>query len=182
MGREVRMVPANWQHPVAYNYHRGENCLVPLYENRGDYEDRAAEWDEGWAKWQEGLCEQYGEGPKWGPIDEEHRAMRYTDYAGERPSPDDYMPNWPASERTHYMMYEDTSEGTPISPAFETPEELARWLADNGASAFGGSTATYDQWLATCRGAWAPSLVAINGQLETGVEFAARTQSKDTPQ
>jgi len=57
------------------------------------------------------------------------------------------------------MMYENTSEGTPISPPFETPEELARWLADNNASAFGGMTATYEQWLATCKGLYAPSMV-----------------------
>lgn len=53
----------------------------------------------------------------------------------------------PDGERTHYMMYETTSEGTPISPAFATPEELARWLADTGASAFGSLTATYQDWL-----------------------------------
>lgn len=57
------------------------------------------------------------------------------------------------------MMYENTSEGTPISPVFETPEALARWLADNNASAFGGMGATYEQWLATCREGFAPSAV-----------------------
>ena len=44
-------------------------------------------------------------------------------------------------------MYEDTSEGTPISPAFETPEELATWLAENKASSFADFTASYDAWL-----------------------------------
>ena len=44
----------------------------------------------------------------------------------------------PIEERTHYQMYETCTEGTPISPVMETPENLARWLADNGASAFGG--------------------------------------------
>lgn len=42
------------------------------------------------------------------------------------------------------MIYETCSEGSPISPAFETPEELARWLTDNS---FGSMTATYEQWL-----------------------------------
>ena len=71
------------------------------------------------------------------------------------------------------MMYEDTTEGTPISPAFATPEELARWLADTGASAFGDSTATYEQWLHVCKGGWAPSAVIdING-MRSGVEAMA---------
>lgn len=58
------------------------------------------------------------------------------------------MPQWPDSERTHYQMYECTTEGTPISPVMESPEALARWLADNQASACGvNQTATYEQWL-----------------------------------
>ena len=57
------------------------------------------------------------------------------------------------------MMYEDTSEGTPISPIFATPEELARWLTDTKASAFGGQAATYEGWLRVAQGGWAPSAV-----------------------
>jgi len=69
------------------------------------------------------------------------------------------------------MMYETTSEGTPISPAFETPEALARWLTDTGASAFGKSTAPYEAWLSVCNGGYAPSLVMVGGELISGVEF-----------
>lgn len=177
MGREVRLVPADWQHPKAFNSYRQRMEYVPLHDSRGrTYATEAAEWDEGWAKWQEGLCRDYGEGEQWKPVDEEDRHTRYTDYAGPRPSPDDYMPNWPDEQRTHLMMYEDTSEGTPISPAFETPEELARWLADNGASSFGSDTATYEQWLPMCRGGWAPSMVMSGGRLMSGVEFMGESQ------
>ena len=163
MGRKVRMVSADWVHPVD-----DSGRLIPLHGR--PYGNEAAEWDEAWAKWQEGLCENYGDGEKWKPIDPKHRHMRYTDYAGPRPSPDDHMPDWPAEQRTHYMMYEDTSEGTPISPAFATPEELARWLADTGASSFGRSTATYEQWLPICKGGWAPSMALAEGRLLSGVE------------
>jgi hypothetical protein len=69
-------------------------------------------------------------------------------------------------------MYESTSEGTPISPAFETPEELARWLADNNASAFGYSGATYDEWLAMCRQGSCVTGVMANGVMMSGVEAA----------
>jgi len=75
------------------------------------------------------------------------------------PDPKYYMPDWPENERTHLQMYETTSEGTPISPVMKTPEELAKWLYDNGASAFGGQTASYEGWLRVCNGGFAPSAV-----------------------
>lgn len=80
------------------------------------------------------------------------------------------MPEWPEEEKTHIQMYETTSEGTPISPVMDTPENLARWLADNGASSFGGFTATYEQWLDTCRRGWAPGAFLWNGVITSGVE------------
>ena len=122
MGREVRRVPADWQHPKHWTrgLHGMEERYKPLFPGER-YQPKVDEWDEECAKWKAG----------WRPghcDDAEHRAMCYEQYAGQRPHRDDYMPNWPDSERTHLMMYEDTSEGTPISPALETPEELARWL------------------------------------------------------
>jgi hypothetical protein len=95
------------------------------------------------------------------------------EYFEGAPDKRDYMPDWPEDQRTHYMMYEDTSEGTPISPAFPTPEELARWLADTGASAFAGQTASYDAWLRIARGGFAPSAVLSGGVLQSGVEALA---------
>jgi len=172
MGREVRRVPANWQHPKY-----PDDCddlagqYVPLMNGR--YAESAAEWDEGWAKWQEGFQRAYGKAGKWEPRDPENSASRYNKYAGLRPSPDDYMPDWPESERTHFMMYENTSEGTPISPAFATPEELAHWLADTGASSFGNITASYEAWLRIANGGWAPSAVVEDGVFESGVSALA---------
>jgi hypothetical protein len=172
VGRQVRMVPADWQHPKAFNTFRQSMEYVPLYDGgRRSYEREAAEWETGWQKWQEGFVQGYGDQAPWTPRTPED-GDRYTDYAGARPSPDDYMPNWPEEQRTHLMMYEDTTEGTPISPAFETPEELARWLADNGASAFASDTATYDQWLAMARRGWAPSMIVADGKIMSGVEAA----------
>ena len=91
-----------------------------------------------------------------------------------------FMPEWPDAERTHLMMYENVTEGTPISLAFETPEELARWLADNGASAFGHMTATYEQWLVTCQKGWACSAVIAPGEeIQSGVAALAEMKSRD---
>lgn len=147
MGREVRRVPAGWQHPKRDDGRDGYRPLMDGYNKaKVDWEERVA------AK---GLQDAI-------------------DYFGRAPDMNDYMPDWPEAERTHLMMYEDTSEGTPISPAFATPEELARWLADAGASAFGRGTATYEQWLAMCKAGWAPSAAVVDGRFMSGVELAAR--------
>lgn len=51
-----------------------------------------------------------------------------------------------------WQMWETTSEGSPMSPVFATAEELARWLADTGASIFGDRTAPYEYWLRVITG------------------------------
>ncbi len=145
MGREVRRVPKDWQHPKE-NTGRGLQ-FKPL--NVG-YEWAAKEWLESLAK--VGLQE---------TIDD----------LGNPPSKEDYMPEWSEAEADHIAMYEDTSEGTPISPAFKTPEELARWLTDNNASAFASVGATYDQWLNTIRRGSAVSMAMINGEIVSGVSL-----------
>ena len=69
-----------------------------------------------------------------------------------------------------YQVWETTSEGSPNSPAFETPEELAEWLESNNASSFGRHTCSYDQWLDFIRGpGWAPSMIMDSTGLHSGV-------------
>lgn len=165
MGREVRRVPADWKHPMEPRPDWQTGVMVERYKPLlpGEkYQPYVDEWDEECAKWKAGWRPDY--------CDEDARKMTYEQYAGQRPHRDDYMPNWPEDQRTHLMMYEDTSEGTPISPAFKTPEELARWLADNGASAFGSSTATYEGWLRVAKGGWAPSMIFSSAGIQDGVD------------
>ena len=164
MGREVRMVPPGWKHPKDKLKPDG---YLPLHAPC--WSARAAEWASDFLMWERGehrsqawYRERGTESPRY-----------YWQYAGAPPDPDDYMPDWPESERTHFMMYEDCSEGTPISPAFATAEELARWLVDNGASSFADCTATYEQWLYVCQGGWAPSAIIQNGVMRSGVSAMA---------
>lgn len=181
MSREVRMVPAGWQHPRYPDDHYPNHLrgrFVPLYD--GGFAQADAEWMAGWAKWQEGFVQGYGDEGPWRARDASD-GPRFTEWHGARPSPDDYMPDWPAEARTHLMMYEDTSEGTPISPAFATPEELARWLADTNASAFGDQGAPYEAWLRIARGGWAPSMVIDGNGMRSGVEAMADVTSGVTP-
>jgi hypothetical protein len=72
-----------------------------------------------------------------------------------------------------WQMWETVSEGSPISPVFDTAEKLARWLADTGASSFGPMKATYEQWLAMILEGWAPSACGDKNGLQSGVEFIA---------
>lgn len=63
------------------------------------------------------------------------------------------------------------NQGSPISPVKESPEALARWLAENKASSFGDMTATYEQWLSMIKEGWAPSAIVIPGKgMVSGVE------------
>lgn len=162
MGREVRMVPKNWEHPKSLS-----GRYVPLLGR--SYWLSLVEWKLGKMMWDAGYKDNWHGG--WEARSDED-GDEYEDWGGECPMEHDYMPDWPNHERTHVMMYEDTSEGTPISPAFATPEELAEWLANNRASACGYMTATYEQWLGTIKAGWAPSLAGfVGGTLQSGVAY-----------
>ena len=108
--------------------------------------------------------------------DERMRA-RFAEWHGEKGEPTDYMPDWPAEERTHYQMYETCSEGTPISPVMETPEALAQWLADNEASAFGSMTASYESWLAVVHQGCPIGFVIEGSKITSGPAFMARSEN-----
>lgn len=164
MSREIRRVPEDWKHP------KGKSLLGPSFE------DDLADWGEGHAKWRAGLKRDYATYPEkaWKPREDSDTGS-YSEWAGPRPTQGEYMPTW-EDEATHYQMYETTSEGSPISPVFATPEEVARWCADNNASSFAGMTAPYEQWLRVARGGYAPSAVIgpeTGGKLVSGVEGIA---------
>lgn len=165
MGREVRRVPKDWQHPKKREYNVLKHCYEERYQPMYDepFAPKMREWYAAWEAWER------GERP------EGATSATYIEWDGGPPDPAYYRPDWPEETRTHLMMYESTSEGTPISPAFETPEEVARWLTDNNASAFGSSTASYEGWLRVCKGGYAPSAVMTvhgdgSGTMQSGVD------------
>lgn len=159
MGREIRRVPLNWQHPIEWVQRidrfagdgstRPELSFKPLFE-RDYYETAVREYDP-----------TDPDDAKYGP-----------------PKIENYMPDFSdvPEDEMGICMYETTSEGTPISPVFKDPDELAHWLADNNASTFGSSTGTYEQWKAMIdRSGWAPSAMFSNETgLISGVEAVAR--------
>jgi hypothetical protein len=155
MGREVRRVPANWQHPK-----RSDGKYIPLLDA---FNEVAMEWDKDYENWSK-----HNPGAK---------DFAYEEYIGPKPQKENYLPDWPENLRTYYQMYEAVTEGTPISPVMKSPEELAHWLADNRASAMGGTPATYWQWLGMIKIGSAPSAVVVvteNGyDIKSGVEMVS---------
>ena len=168
MGREVRRVSKNWEHP------KNDGNLKPLLGY--SFTEELKDWNEGNEQWKKGFRESWDDKNPWKPKTKDQEEMTYEEWAGEKPKAEYFMPEWKEEEKTHIQMYEDTSEGTPISPVFSNAEDLAHWLADNRASSFAGSTATYQQWLATIKRGFAPSMVADSNELISLIDQAKEDQ------
>lgn len=124
MSREVRRVPANWQHPTYRTERWGRGIIEtwhPLFDR--DFAKEAAEWDEQFAAWQR------GERPEGA---EKYADMSFDKWHGERPDPAWYVPYDVNGDLPWWQMYETVSEGTPVSPAFATAEELIEHLSTVG--------------------------------------------------
>ncbi len=185
MGREVRMIKPGWEHPTDGTYANGETRYNPLLGVPG-YEKAAAHWDACNALWEQGLMDDWSPGediysiaPRSKPkSDYALEFDTYAEWSGERPIPEDYMPTWVEGEATMYVMYEDTSEGTPISPPFADPYELAQWLANTGASSFGGCTSSYENWLSMILGSgYSVGMVMDADGIRSGVGYGETPQA-----
>lgn len=66
-------------------------------------------------------------------------------YPGQRAEAEAWEPTDPPTG-DGWQMWETTSEGSPISPVFDTPEALARWC-ETGATVFGNDRATAVEWM-----------------------------------
>lgn len=172
MGREIRRVVPNWEHPKEMR--NGKESYLPLYDK--DYETARAEWDrdnELWAK---------GEHPD--QRDKSYDVSQYKTYAewgSDKPDPLYYRPKWTEKEATWFQLYETVSEGTPVSPPFATEDELIEYLVRNGDfwdNHRGTGTYSREAAEAVVRGGWAPSLVSIGGKIMSGVEGLAAMGAK----
>lgn len=135
MGRELRKVPANWEHPKdeSGNY-------IPMFNVY--YGDVLKEWLDNNERWANGthldlindpvLKEKYPFYSMWEafPDPKSYHTKKYTE-----------------DELTHIQLYETTSEGTPISPVFPKEEfdKLCEYAA-NHVTTFAHFTATKNEW------------------------------------
>jgi hypothetical protein len=166
MGREIRMVPPNWEHPRytasdAWPQPNRVGTYRPLYDRSFAVEVR--EWLNGLRSWLDGTNEALQRDPA---LREKHE---WWEWHGRPPAREDYRPDWPEGTATWVQLYETVTEGTPLSPPFATDEELAVWLSTH-----------QDFWgygpvdLETARRfvsvGWVPSAVMRDGTLTSGLE------------
>lgn len=74
-----------------------------------------------------------------------------------------------------WQMWETVSEGSPISPVFATPEELAKWLSTN--DGWGSNETSYETWLKMIHAGWAPSFVLDGSGVQSGVEYVGNARA-----
>lgn len=116
MGREIRRVPPGWQHP------KTEGRFQPMYDK--PFAPTMREWFAAWERWES------GERPDYFTPDDEY--LSFWELEGLPPNPEHHRPDWKQEEMTWYQVYETISEGTPVTPAFETQAELVEYLVKNG--------------------------------------------------
>lgn len=158
MGREVRRVPLDWQHPrytkedARYTNHIG--MYRPLYEE--SFREAADKWEANYATWLAGTH----------PDIEFREKYRFWEW-DTPPRRDSYRDReWTEAEATAFQLYEDVTEGTPVSPVFATAAELVDWLCEAGDEwdrKRGSRPWDRQQAERIVAGGWAPSMVVVSG-------------------
>lgn len=164
MGREIRRVIPNWEHPKRDCPHMktcpGGKCVIPLHDQ--SYADARSEWIDGLDQWRDRVHKNYSDD------------CDYWEYYGNPPERESYRPSWNDEEKTWYQVYETVSEGTPVSPPFATKEELIDYLVAHGdfwdqRRGDGG----YDRKTAgkfVYGDGWVPSMIITGGKIYKGIE------------
>lgn len=136
MGREIRRVPPDWEHPREACRHspwaggcedakaHGGRCYKPLLE--GDFLIAAREWLDQCLAWEDGTHKDAAKYKEEYPF--------YWQWDGGPPDEESYRPMWPAETATHFQIYETVSEGTPISPVLPSSDAIIDWLVAQGYS------------------------------------------------
>lgn len=153
MGREIRMVPADWQHPRNTHGH-----FQPMHAQT--FEQACAEWDGEKAKWDR------GERPKYA-ADADYP---YEEYAGERPDDPVYYRPWKDEDAVWVQVWETVSEGSPVTPPFATKAELVDYLTkcgDNWDQKRGDPPWPRKAAEQFVEAGWAPSMVMQDGKIYT---------------
>ena len=122
MGREIRMVPAGWDHPKTMR-HWGKEDHQPMYDRT--YASAVAEWKADFAKWEAGERRSYFD-----PADYPD-GVEYWEWESTPPERAYYRP-WLDDEAVWFQVWETVSEGTPVTPPFATKEELVDYLVEHG--------------------------------------------------
>jgi len=118
-------------------------------------------------------------------LDQDYCACKTCEGSGIHPDHQAAYESWEPYEPPAgpgWQLWETVSEGSPISPVFETPEELARWLSDaNNLDPHDITRGTsYEQWLAMIQEGYALSMIMTQARgVEPGVQAVARIAAKE---
>jgi len=109
MGREIRNVPPDWKHPIDE-----DGRFQPLH------------------KWTylEALKDHFIDELPW-YLWPSKNWKHFKEWLTGFPDHNYYRPRWRNGEATHYQIYENVTEGTPVSPVFASLDDLIGWLMDN---------------------------------------------------
>ena len=167
MGREIRRVPAHWDHPMTW-----DGKLQPMLDS--SYIDAINDWISAHNAWEDGTHPTLVAYP-----DYKAKFHHFANYSGNPPSIEYYRPNWKPDEMTWFQVYETVSEGTPVTPPFETRDELVEYLVQNGdfwdqqRRARGYTAMPCDPWSRedaekfVFGDGWMPSMTVQNGVINT---------------
>ena len=170
MGREIRRVPANWEHPRTDRY--GDNRYQPMHAR--DYDKEAREWIADCLAWSKGEHKSQQD-----PEIAAHKYEFFWEWDNGPPDPEYYVPYKPdkLGEAAWWQLYETVSEGTPVSPPFATKQELIDHLATVGDfwSKKPWPRAAAEQMV---NDAWAPTMAIVDGKIykpETGMPLSGKS-------
>ena len=142
MGREIRKVPKDWKHPRD-KYGR----LKPMFAEA--YEDVINAWMQNHILWQK------GEHPDQKLYPKDTAACKFfAEWSGDAPGIEFYNPNkWNEDQACCFQVYENVSEGTPMSPVFETLQAVEDWMVTSqGYSRAAAKEFCIDGYVATFSG------------------------------
>lgn len=137
MSRRLRRVPSNWEHPKKEN-----GDYQPMYDQY--YGDALDEWLKNHQMWQDGTHPDLQDNPQ--------RKTEFPFFAlwdGDAPEINYYhTKKYCEEDLTHIQLYEDVSEGTPVSPVFKASEleNLCEYAAEH-CTTFASFKATKEQWM-----------------------------------
>jgi hypothetical protein len=143
MGRELRRVPLDYEHPTD----REGRDLHPMFDEV--YSDVLAEYEREKALWEKGEHEDQREGGLAVSGARRTATGTWEDWAGDPPDPAYYrQESWEGRE-LGIQLWENTTEGTPLSPVFADTDvglrALAAWAAEN-ATTFADFRASAEGW------------------------------------
>lgn len=162
MSRELRRVPENWEHP--------KNRDGKYESLSSDYSGSLVYWKEEVEKFIKHMTEVCETG-KTNIYDRKYTSSKdvfeYFTEDGQMNPPDinGYMPNgkW-------YQLFQTVSEGTPLSPAFSTKEQLGEWLKNN--PDYWGTKWSENQIKGLLEKNWLPSGIMTGGKFYKSEETA----------